>query len=140
MCAILKFPPFCIPAGIVYLKGFVMYMKNMGFCAPVKLPDPCLHGIHSQRFSQKHPHLPHHPHHPRSRDVAKVARQLTQMCSLGHIRGGFIWNRIRRQGRILIPFRWQAEQPCQLRRWRLFLPPWNFLERTFTFLHEWDRV
>ena len=67
-------------------------------------------GIPPRRISKKHPHLPHYTHRLRSRNAAKVARQLTQLCSLDHIRNGFIWNRIRRQGRILIPFRWLPEQ------------------------------
>ena len=32
-----EIPPFCIPAGMVYLEGLVVYIKN-GLCAPVKLP------------------------------------------------------------------------------------------------------
>ena len=35
-----EIPPFCISARMVYLKGFVVYIKSMGFCAPVKLPNP----------------------------------------------------------------------------------------------------
>ena len=126
MCCF-EIPPFCIPAGMVYLKGFVVYIER-GFLRSCQLQSPRSQGIPPWRVSQKHPHLPHHTHRLRSRDVAKVAMQLTQRCSLGHIRGGFIWNSIRRQSRILISFRWQAEQPCQLRGWRLFLPSWNFLE------------